>query len=749
MSLIDFLSRLRRRKSDEKTATANTVPSLNPLLPAPPPYKHVIDVKAIFRHENEEDFLSALPTSIKDQALPSYDPGVLNNELLNLKIFHKIDPKDPSKSHHAGGNITKGTYAGTQVAITQLYERIEQSYSTYFDVLAVESTLPRYISPEEKKQSYKFTSYPMNEDGTPAQYPPSLNHIPAKDEVALWKIFNVLGLAESLVLLQKVIPDEFLGKTRDWIQSKEREVVAGSPQTGLTIEDVVEYNKHHRKSAVDIARGENLGMLDDWYSDRRFADQRFTGCNPTTITNISDKLLEEFIDAAKAAGEAKWVINLSKAGKKSLFVQDCSYFREAIGLKDPAGEMRYKQAWSDDNWACASVSLFQLHDDGKLHPVAICIDYKESMAKSVTVFNKRYLPTDSTDGEKNDWPWRYAKTCAQVSDWLVHELAVHLTHAHLVEEPLIVATNRMIPMDHIIYRILSPHWYKTLSLNAAARTSLVPQIIADIIGFSPEQSSSFLRHAYDNFDFVGNYVPNDLKSRGFPSTEEGLKNPRYKNYAYAKNMAGLWVSLRTYVKSMLELYYDKNDPDAVARDEYVKNWIEDIHTQAHIKTFPVIKTLDDLTDAITMCIHIAAPFHTAVNYLQNFYQSFVAARPPMLCSPLPTTLTQLKTFREPELVASLPMNRQREWLLAAHVPWLLSFKVESDRSLMNFALSQWKVYQKKEEEQEKQVRDISEMFYLDLCKLAKTFYYNSRGMDEGSIPYMVLDPGNTAVSILI
>jgi hypothetical protein len=96
------------------------------MLPAPPLDKRVIDIKAIFRHENEKDFLSALPTSIKDQPLPSYDPGVLNNELLNLKIFHKIDPKNLLKSRHAGGNITKGTYAGTQVAITQLYERIEQ-----------------------------------------------------------------------------------------------------------------------------------------------------------------------------------------------------------------------------------------------------------------------------------------------------------------------------------------------------------------------------------------------------------------------------------------------------------------------------------------------------------------------------------------------------------------------------------------------------------------------------------------------
>lgn len=616
-------------------------------------------------------------------------------------------------------------------------------------MLAVESTLPRYTDLSEKKASYKFTSYPTLEDGSPAQFPPHLDHIPAKDDIAQWKIFSILGIAEATVLLQKVMPDEFLGKTRDWIISKERAVVAGSPQTGLTIQEVVDYNKHHRKSATDIARGENLGLLDDWFSDRRFADQQLSGCNPTTLKAVTDQRYDEFLTAAKANGYDKWTAALPKADRKSLFMQDNSYFREAIGVKDPAAEMNHKQAWSDRNWAVGSVSLFQLHSDGKLHPVAICIDYLGSMDKSVTVFNKRTLPSDSTASEKTDWAWRYAKTCAQVSDWLVHELAVHLANAHLIEEAIIVATNRTIPMEHVIYRILSPHWYKTLSLNAAARASLVPQVIADIIGFSPDQAFAFLRHAFDNFDFVGNYVPNDLEKRGFASTEEGLKNPRYKNYPYAKNMLSLWGSLRTYVKSMLQLYYDKDDPDAVARDEHVKEWVKEVQTAAHIKTFPTITTIDELTDAVTMCIHIASPFHTAVNYLQNFYQSFVIARPPMLCRSPPTTLAQLQAFKEADLVAALPINRQREWLLAAHVPWLLSFKVESDRSLLNYALSQYNVYRKKERPEEKQVRDISEMFYLDLCRLAKMFYYNSRDMDPGSIPYMVLDPASTAVSILI
>jgi len=99
-----------------------------PPLPTPPPYTPRVDEQAIFQHDDEKEFMCTVPTKIGDAILPSYDPGVLNNELLNLSIFQKLDPEDPRKTQDAGGNLTKGTYSGTQVALTQLYSRIEQRY---------------------------------------------------------------------------------------------------------------------------------------------------------------------------------------------------------------------------------------------------------------------------------------------------------------------------------------------------------------------------------------------------------------------------------------------------------------------------------------------------------------------------------------------------------------------------------------------------------------------------------------------
>ncbi|KAH6626725.1 lipoxygenase [Chaetomium sp. MPI-SDFR-AT-0129] len=707
--------------------------------------------RTILQHLSERQYLTqTAPDEVADVPLPSFDPGIFDNELMKLKLYPTIDPRNPSVIQEPEGNIVEGTYQGTQVALTQAYSRIEQMFTSLFDVLGIEATLPRHRTLQEQRNLYRFSAYPQNPDGTPAQYPPHLQHVPDDQSINVFRIFNVAGLVEMQVLLQKIVPNEggILGRTREWFLEKARATAfGGDPEMGVTIQDVVDYNKYHRKFGTDIEAGGNIGLLDDWFSDRRFADQQFTGTNPTTITQATQRWIRDFIAAAKVNNYLKWADLIQKADPKSFFVQDGSYFRRAVGVSDPAAVLSHQQPGSDECWTVGAVSLFQLHEDGKLHPVAICIDYRGSLRDSVTIFNKRLSPRDSSSREKDDWPWRYAKTCAQSTDWMRHELAVHLTLSHFVEEAIIVATNRTIPMDHPVYRLLYPHWYKTLSLNAAGRSTLIPQIAVDIVGVSPDQCYSFLRDAYDTYDFVGSYVPNDLKRRGFPSTQQGLNQPRYRNYPYAKNVLALWTTIRTYVKSMLQIHFPTDN--AVSTDAAIQRWAVEVKTAGHMPSFPDIKTVDALVDVVTMCIFIASPFHTAINYLQNFYQAFVAAKPPSLCSAPPVTLERLQQYREQDLVAALPINRQRQWLLAAQVPWLLSFKVEPDRSLLNYAASQWWVYKYKRGADEVKVRDASGQLYGDLQKLQRQFHRNSTAMDKGSIPYMVLDPGLTAVSILI
>lgn len=275
------------------------------------------------------------------------------------------------------------------------------------------------------------------------------------------------------------------------------------------------------------------------------------------------------------------------------------------------------------------------------------------------------------------------------SDWIRHNITVHLCRTHLVEEAVIVAANRTLPQDHDVFQLLYPHWQKTLSLNAAARATLIPLVIAQLVGMEKDNLYTYLQDEYKTFDFKGSYIPEDLRRRGFPV--EKLNEPKYHNYAWARCIHSMWYKIRDYVKAMLVLKYRGADADAqVLADPYVQNWSKEMRKASYegagaddpddqdganyqggadMASFPEIRTLDELVDAVTMCIHIASPQHTSVNYLQNYYQAFVVNKPPALYAAPPKTRAQLMSYTEDDLVAALPMNHTHDWLLASHIPY--------------------------------------------------------------------------------
>ena len=323
-----------------------------------------------------------------------------------------------------------------------------------------------------------------------------------------------------------------------------------------------------------------------------------------------------------------------------------------------------------------------------------------------------------------------------------------------MEESVIVAANRQLPSDHLVFRLLYPHWQKTLSLNAAARATLVPQVIVKLIGFEDNQAFKFIQHAYENFDFKAQYVPTDLRRRGF--APEHLHDRKFHNYAYARCIHSMWYKIRNYVAEMLSLRYKGPNADTqVKEDKDLQKWSEDVRKSAqdggaNLSSFPTISTVNELVDCVTMCIHIASPQHTAVNYLQNFYQSFVVNKPACLYTPPPTSLTRLLGYTESDLVTALPMNHPQEWLLASHIPYLLSFKPGDKESLIMYAASKYHVYKFKRGDEEQATAAAAARFYKALADSEYEFKkYAMETDDSGEIAYEVLSPAWNAVSILI
>ncbi|RAL60663.1 hypothetical protein DID88_009981 [Monilinia fructigena] len=442
-------------------------------------------VENIIRYETaKHPLLKPLPIE--------WNKGVLKSELIAHSIF--AGEHDELKEDSDKPNFTTGTYVGTKKAVSEVYTLINKTFTSFFDVHQFESHLPTApISLAEKKERFQFQI--PGSDG----YPPHLSLEPKTDFLHSLKIFQADRLFATAPIVQKVIPEKFL----DFLYDEPNQ------RSFALIESV---NRKLFDERRDIGKMANIGTRKDWYSDEVYAQQQFTGVNPVTIKKASKEWIQQFKAAGSAQGKTEALKVIEEAERdEGLYVQDCSYFRKFAGVEQE------EPLKSDDGkrFGCASVSLFHLLPSGALHPLAIILDYTTNITTSLTLFNR-------------------------LSDWHAHELGVHLTHTHLIEEGIIIASHRNLPEDHPVFKLLSPHWLKTLPLNAAARASLIPQVIVHINGLTKEGSLRMVRKQYETFDFVGNYIPNDLESRGFPLKD--LNSKRFHNYAYAKKHASYVAS---------------------------------------------------------------------------------------------------------------------------------------------------------------------------------------------------------------
>ncbi|KAF9534645.1 lipoxygenase [Crepidotus variabilis] len=490
---------------------------------------------------------------------------------------------------------------------------------------------------------------------------------------------------------------------------------------------------------------ENVGLRADWYTDAQFAQQHLTGVNPTGLKRASTFWIAAFRAAAHAQENEDAEHLLSSCAHDTLYMVDNSDFRSILGKSPDAIIVSADSTMTSKapRFGCASVTLFTLSPHGTLHPVAVVLDYRGSIdaATSVTIFNRRPTSDAQCVDEKSDWPWRYAKMCSHTADWTRHELAVHLVHTHFIEEGLIVAAQRSFPDTHVILQILQPHWKKTLSLNALARQLLVPVYINDITPVQLADIQAFCVNAYKTFDFVDSYVPNDLEKRGFPVCH--LDDKKYHNYAYARDIAKSWFVLRKFVCNVLQGHYKNGDVD-VRDDKYITNFCAEMQSAegGKLTSFPTINTLDSLIDVVTMCIHIAAPQHTAVNYLQQFYLSFIPNRPASLAAPIPRSLEELNAYTEAHVMASLPLADQKDWLIMAEIPYLLSSEVDPENNIIAYA-------EQAVHSTNPLIAKASEEFRQDLEELTGIFHKFSDEMDDQATKYHVLDPEVMANSILI
>lgn len=165
------------------------------------------------------------------------------------------------------------------------------------------------------------------------------------DNLNSFQIFDAMRLLDTGFVLAKIVPDQV------------KDFVFGHPDQGSTMVDILNRNQSLRAAKKNIYTEPNIGDRADYYSDEVFAQQAFTGGNPATIEIASDDWVSRFRGAAtKHPAVAKLI---DSADKDYLFLQDCSYFRAAVGA-DLKATMMVKGEQGENRYATATVTLFHL-----------------------------------------------------------------------------------------------------------------------------------------------------------------------------------------------------------------------------------------------------------------------------------------------------------------------------------------------------------------------------------------------------
>lgn len=87
--------------------------------------------------------------------------------------------------------------------------------------------------------------------------------------------------------------------------------------------------------------------------------------------------------------------------------------------------------------------------------------------------------------------------------------------------------------------------------------------------------------------------------------------------------------------------------------------------------------------------------------------------------------------------------------MSSQLPYLLSYGVAEDQTLVAYAERLEAEAREKRGPNWQQVMKAASEFRADLVGLGDDFAKNSAAMDDGLVPYKVMDPTGLAVSVLI
>src|SRR5262245_66570877 len=123
-----------------------------------------------------------------------------------------------------------------------------------------------------------------------------------------------------------------------------------------------------------------------------------------------------------------------------------------------------------------------------------------------------YTPTDG-------WSWKMARNCVLVAQNAYHEVVTHLGCAHLLSEPILLATVRNLSARHPVAALLQCHFEGTFSINRLAIGLLIQpgEAVDLLLGCALPSTYKLLAEKRKNYSFRGNYLHDRFARHGTDS----------------------------------------------------------------------------------------------------------------------------------------------------------------------------------------------------------------------------------------
>ena len=251
-------------------------------------------------------------------------------------------------------------------------------------------------------------------------------------------------------------------------------------------------------------------------------------------------------------------------------------------------------------------------------------------------------------GPKDGYSWKMARACVLAAHNNHHEIVSHLGLTHLLIDPICMATRLRLHANHPVYKLLTPHFEGTASVNIGARTSLIqPERSVDrLVGSKIEMNYPYLKDQRLSHSFRDNFPKVRMASRG---VDNAVLLP---NYPYREDSAIIWDVIHSWVTEYVAIWY-LSESD-ISADYELQAWANEINDIGMVKDFcrpgGGVQNRADLADILTMTIFTAGPQHAAVNFPQGKEMLFVPANPLAGYSPAPKGYGHT----EADLLAILP-----------------------------------------------------------------------------------------------